>query len=144
MAPGNSSTETSAILREQPCIRLGQVGSFAGKECKIIVTVSFPPYARRYLIHFEPFGWSVAVSPGTTLLDAAQLAGLRLPSTCRGQGDCCECKVVVLAGEVTSPSDLEETCIEAGTLDQSGRLACCTRILGGVRVHIPGDSGLRP
>lgn len=106
--------------------------------------MSVTPYARRYLVRFEPFGWSVSVSPGTTLLDAAKLAGIGLPSTCHGQGDCCECKVEILAGDVTSVSDLEVTCIENGNLDENARLACCTRILGGVQVSIPGNSELKP
>ena len=35
--------------------------------------MSASAYARRYLVRFEPLGRSVSVSPGTTLLDAAQL-----------------------------------------------------------------------
>ncbi len=101
-------------------------------------------YARRYLVRFEPLGRSVAVSPGTTLLDAAQLAGIGLPSTCHGQGDCCECKVEIMAGTVTIPTDLEETCLADGNLVANHRLACCTRILGGVQVLIPEDSSLKP
>jgi ferredoxin len=101
-------------------------------------------YARRYLVRFEPLGRSVAVSPGTTLLDAAQLAGIGLPSTCHGQGDCCECKVEIMAGMVSRPTDLEETCIAEGNLVANRRLACCTRILDGVQVLVPEDSGLKP
>lgn len=109
----------------------------------MLIAVSFTPYARRYLVRFEPLGWSVAVSSGTSLLEAAQRAGIGLPSTCHGQGDCCECKVEILAGDVSSISDLEESCIAAGNLEESARLACCTRILGGVNVLIPKGSGLR-
>ncbi|OGO30010.1 MAG: hypothetical protein A2Z16_01795 [Chloroflexi bacterium RBG_16_54_18] len=99
-------------------------------------------YARRYLVRFEPLGRSVSVSPGTTLLDAAQLAGIGLPSTCHGQGDCCECKVEIIAGTVSRLTDLEEICFTESNLVANYRLACCTRILGGVQVLVSDGSGL--
>ena len=100
-------------------------------------------YARRYLVRFEPLGRTVSVSPGTTLLDAAQLAGIGLPSTCHGQGDCCECQVEIITGTVSRLTDLEEACLAENNLVETHRLACCTRILGGVQVLVPEDSGLK-
>ena len=105
--------------------------------------MSASAYARRYLVRFEPLGRSVSVSPGTTLLDAAQLAGIGLPSTCHGQGDCCECKVEIIAGAVSRPTDLEEICFTDSHLLVTQRLACCTRILGGVQVLVSDVSGLK-
>lgn len=105
--------------------------------------MSVSTYARRYLVRFEPMGWSVAVSSGTTLLAAARLAGISLPATCNGQGDCCQCGVVVLEGKVSITSDLEDACMEAGSLDDNQRLACCVRILSSVQVLVPESAGLR-
>lgn len=100
-------------------------------------------YARLFIIRFEPFGRSVAVSSGTTLLDAAKRAGIGLPGGCSGQGDCCECGLQILEGRVTERTDLEESCIREGNLGDEQRLACCTRILSGVKVRIPADSRFR-
>ena len=105
--------------------------------------MSASAYARRYLVRFEPLGRSVSVSPGTTLLDAAQLAGIGLPSTCHGQGDCCECKVEIIAGTVSRLTDLEEICLIESKLNANQRLACCTRILGGVEVLVSDVFGLK-
>ncbi|MDE2397400.1 MAG: 2Fe-2S iron-sulfur cluster binding domain-containing protein [Burkholderiales bacterium] len=45
----------------------------------------------------EPGGWSIPVAAGSTLLQAALGAGLRLPSSCRN-GTCRECRCRLLAG----------------------------------------------
>jgi ferredoxin len=103
----------------------------------------------RFLIRFEPQGTSSIVSPGTDLLEAARRAGIRLASNCNGQGDCGECCVVLLEGQV-SPLTWEETeCLGVAALEDGCRLACCTRVHSAARVRVvgrlgpPGDGGQR-
>ena len=63
-----------------------------------------PPYQ----VDFEPVGKRVEVAPDTTLLEAAQQAGLALASACGGMGKCGQCQVVILVGRVSSPTVDEE------------------------------------
>ena len=55
-----------------------------------------PP--RLLLVRFELTGITVAVSPGTTLLEAANRAGIAMPAICGGQCDCGECRITVNKG----------------------------------------------
>jgi uncharacterized 2Fe-2S/4Fe-4S cluster protein (DUF4445 family) len=89
------------------------------------------------LIRFEPPGKSVVASAGTTLLEAANRAGLRLPSTCGGQGDCGECCIKLLEGIVSSLTATEREHLSSEQIQDGYRLACCTRVHGAVRVNLP-------
>jgi uncharacterized 2Fe-2S/4Fe-4S cluster protein (DUF4445 family) len=55
-----------------------------------------------YRVDFEPVGKRVEVAPDTTLLKAAQRAGLALASACGGVGNCGQCRVEIRAGSVSS------------------------------------------
>jgi ferredoxin len=92
---------------------------------------------RLFLVTFLPLGKSVVASLGTTLLDAALRAGISLPSTCNGQGDCGECSVLILEGNVSNPTAFEKSYLGSDALQSGQRLACCARINGSVRVFIP-------
>ena len=94
-------------------------------------------YSRLFLVRFEPAGRSVVVSPGTDLLEAVRRAGLLLSATCNGQGDCGECGVTVLEGQVSPPTEDEEACRLNGKLSNQHRLACRARVLSPVKVYVP-------
>jgi 2Fe-2S ferredoxin len=102
-----------------------------------------------FLIRFEPYGTSSVVSPGSDLLEAARRAGIHLASNCNGQGDCGECCVIVLEGQVSQLTREETECLSAATLKDGCRLACCTRVYSAARVKVigqlsgPGDGGQR-
>jgi len=92
---------------------------------------------RLFLVTFEPLGKSVVASLGTTLLDAALRAGISIPATCGGQGDCGECSIMIMEGNVTNPTAFEKSYLSPAELQSGQRLACCARINGSVRVFIP-------
>lgn len=93
-----------------------------------------------YQVDFEPIGKRVDVPPDTTLLEAARRAGIALTSPCGGRQSCGQCRVVVLAGQV-SPAGADETALLTESELQSGyRLACSARVQGQVKVHIPPAS----
>lgn len=92
----------------------------------------------RYSVQFEPIGRCAVVKNGTSLLDAALLAGIHLASNCRGQGDCGECAVEVISGKISNLTDIVENYISEGELLDGQRLACCVRIFSSVEVQIPG------
>ncbi len=86
-------------------------------------------------IDFEPLGRRARVALGTTLLEAARQAGVGLSAICGGAGTCGDCRVRVVAGEVSSPTEAEAEATSAGF-----RLACQTHVLGDVRVDVPPES----
>ena len=86
-------------------------------------------------VDFEPLGRRARVAPGTTLLAAARQAGVGLNAVCGGGGTCGTCRVRVVAGQVTPPTEAERDGLADGF-----RLACQTRVLGDVRVDVPPAS----
>jgi ferredoxin len=80
----------------------------------------------------------VAVSPGAKLLEAARRAGIQLASKCNGQGDCGECCVIILEGQVSPLMQEELDLFTPAELKECYRLACCTRAYGPARVLIIG------
>jgi 2Fe-2S ferredoxin len=94
-------------------------------------------------VTFEPEGKSAEVAPGTSLLDAADAAGVELPSNCGGVCACTTCHVWVEAG-LPSLSEIEEReddkLQEAAGLSSHSRLACQAKVGGAdVVVRVPGN-----
>jgi len=86
------------------------------------------------LVTFKPEKVSVNVGPGTSLLDAARRAGLRIRNDCGGQGVCGRCVVRVQTGRVHRLSHSHE-------LEEGEDLACRTIVLeSDVVVQIPESS----
>ncbi len=94
-------------------------------------------------VTFEPGGRGADVAPGTTLLEAADAAGVDLPSNCGGVCACTTCHVWVEVGLVSlsQPEDREDDKLqEAAGLSAHSRLACQARVgEGDVVVRIPGN-----
>jgi uncharacterized 2Fe-2S/4Fe-4S cluster protein (DUF4445 family) len=82
-------------------------------------------------------GSRVEVAAGTSLFDAAALAGVRVPTSCVAQGKCKECMVDVTAGaDLLSPSTRNEQHLDLR--GASFRLSCQTRVIaegGEVECH---------
>jgi uncharacterized 2Fe-2S/4Fe-4S cluster protein (DUF4445 family) len=98
------------------------------------------PASPTYQVDFDPFGKRVEVAPNTTLLEAAQQAGLALSSACGGMGNCGQCRLVILAGNVSPPTADEKYILTEPELQRGQRLACNTRIYGDLKVHVPKSS----
>jgi len=90
-------------------------------------------------VDFEPLGRRARVAEGATLLEAARQAGVGLNAICGGAGTCGTCRVRVVAGEVSPPTEVERDVVAEGF-----RLACQTRVLGDVRVDVPRTSITAP
>jgi uncharacterized 2Fe-2S/4Fe-4S cluster protein (DUF4445 family) len=93
-----------------------------------------------YQVDFEPIGKRIEVAPNTTLLEAAQQAGLTLASTCGGVTNCGQCRLIILAGEVSPPTPDEENILTELELQRGQRLACNTHIHSNVKAHVPKSS----
>jgi uncharacterized 2Fe-2S/4Fe-4S cluster protein (DUF4445 family) len=87
-----------------------------------------------FRVTFLPFGVSVDVAPGTSILDAARRADLPLRSTCGGAGTCGDCTVGVLSGAFTcKPS----AALSEGLIGEGFALACLTEVEDDLTVHLP-------
>ncbi len=95
---------------------------------------------RTFEIDFEPIGKRVEVAANTTLLEAAQEAGIGLSSSCGGLGNCGQCRITILEGAVSPPTEDEEFILSAVELHGGQRLACSTQIHSKVKVYIPNSS----
>ncbi|MCA9905068.1 MAG: 2Fe-2S iron-sulfur cluster binding domain-containing protein, partial [Anaerolineae bacterium] len=91
-------------------------------------------------VDFEPIGKRVSVSPDTSILDAARQAGIELTSICGGEGQCGQCRIQVLAGQVSPPNLDEEFMFTELEIQNGERLACCTYPLSDVKLHLPKSS----
>lgn len=93
-----------------------------------------------FQVDFEPVGRRISVEPETTLLNAAQRAGVLLTAICGGEGSCGRCIVRVMSGQVSPPTHIEQSELGREQIAAGWRLACQTNIAGDVHVHIPPDS----
>jgi uncharacterized 2Fe-2S/4Fe-4S cluster protein (DUF4445 family) len=91
-------------------------------------------------IDLQPVGRRVQVGAGTTLLAAAQSAGVELQSVCGGVGTCSGCKVRVAAGSVSPATAADDHEISREEIAAGYRLACQAIALSDVRVDIPPES----
>lgn len=94
-------------------------------------------------VTFLPGDRSSEVPPGTTILDAAEAAGVELPSNCGGVCACTTCHVWVERG-LDSLSEIEDReddkLQEAAGLGSRSRLACQARVgREDLLVRIPGN-----
>ncbi|MFQ5590594.1 MAG: ASKHA domain-containing protein [Phycisphaerae bacterium] len=77
---------------------------------------------------------TATVPEGTSLLDAAVLAGVPVTAPCGGEGVCGECRLRVEAGLVDY---VPRGCLTAEQLAQAWVLACSSRVAGDATVVIP-------
>ncbi len=91
-------------------------------------------------VDFEPIGKRIPVTPGTTVLEAAQQAGLALSSACGGVGRCGQCRIIHLTGSVSPPTSDEEDILSSADVQRGERLACRTHVQGNVKIQIPASS----
>ena len=95
---------------------------------------------RKFIVDLEPVGRRVEVEAGTTLLDAAQKAGVDLVASCGGVGICGTCRVRIIQGEVTPLTLTEEAELDDAQRSAGFRMACQTEPLSDVRLDIPPES----
>lgn len=92
-------------------------------------------------IVFQPEGKRVKVKIGSSVLEAAKLAGVDLTSTCGGKGNCGKCRVIVEKRENVGPlTRVEKDKLTSDELSAGYRLACQTSVKGSIIVRIPEES----
>lgn len=92
-----------------------------------------------------PGGRTVAVAPGTTVLEASRLAGIPHASVCGGRGRCSTCRVRVGVGAsgLPQPEPAEQRVLERVGAPENVRLACQLRPEGPLEVAplFPPEAG---
>lgn len=87
-------------------------------------------------IEFDPAGFGVTVPAGTSVLEAARLAGVSIEAPCDGSGVCGKCRVLVPAQSLAA---LDGVDVQAGHGDQVSVLACLAQARASVRVEVPTE-----
>lgn len=95
--------------------------------------------AGEFELRFDNLDVTVQVAKGTSILDAAQAAGLDLNHYCGGMCSCGSCRVVLISGEVSPMDDMEDATLAVVQEDERDRLGCQTKVLGDVVVEVPNQ-----
>jgi ferredoxin len=82
-----------------------------------VLTDPHDPSARRAL----------TLTPGVSILKAAQAAGVDITATCGGRGRCTSCRVKFVAGAIPPPSIMDEVQLGADQVREGYRLSCQCR-----------------
>lgn len=90
-----------------------------------------------YNIHFEPIGRSISGIKGESIYIASTRTGILLGSICGGKSSCGRCKVRILSGNCTQPTNNEKKHLSEEEIRDGYRLACNARILGDLKIYIP-------
>ncbi|WP_295456132.1 ASKHA domain-containing protein [uncultured Thiodictyon sp.] len=97
------------------------------------------------LVEFRPLGVSVDVPHGSSLLDAARRARVRLEAPCNGGGTCGKCRVRLDPASRPQARIIGRHELSAADLESGWILLCSTLVEGDLAVDLPGSSerGLR-
>lgn len=93
-----------------------------------------------YTVTFDLADEPVQVPKGTTLAEAAQMAGVEINQPCGGQGRCGRCAVKVDSGDVRRRSTLR---LSANDVAQGYALACQTVVEGDVSLTVPPQEQIK-
>ena len=90
-------------------------------------------------IRFLPADLCIEITPGTSLVDAANRAGLPIAQACGSEGVCARCGVQIVEGSETLPSEKEEErrAKERNRIPPELRLACRVRPTHDLTVTAP-------
>ena len=96
--------------------------------------------SQNFIVELQPIGRRAEISPGETLLSAAQSAGVELQAVCGGVGTCGQCKVRLTAGSLSAPTSQEQEKLGQELLEGGCRLACQALAASHVTLEIPPES----
>ena len=88
-------------------------------------------------VTFLPSYRKIDVARGTTILDAAQRAGLNLNVVCGGQGKCGKCVVYIQSGKTEFDKEKYGRFFTPAELANGACLACATLVQGDLQVMVP-------
>ena len=93
-----------------------------------------------YKIEFEPLGHKGKCNEDESLLSCARSNSIGLSSVCGGRGTCHACRIQLLEGNVSAPTNNEQDYFNTRQLENGWRLACQVYPRGDCKVFIPLES----
>ena len=93
-----------------------------------------------YHVHFQPMNLKSRCAEGTLLSDVARKAGINLLSVCGNKGLCGRCRIKLLAGTGSPPTQEERELLGEDEIAKGYRLSCQTKIRGDLKVYLPPHS----
>lgn len=97
-----------------------------------------------YKIDFEPVGRKGLCDPDKSLLECAYQLGINIKSVCGSQGKCRSCKVKIIEGTVSKPTQSEKEVFSKKEIDEGWCLACKTYPLSNCKIYLPPESITAP
>ncbi len=91
-------------------------------------------------VTFLPSYRKIEVARGSTILDAAQRAGLNINVVCGGQGKCGKCVVYVQSGKAEFDRQKYSRFFDESELNKGACLACETLVQGDLLVFVPDST----
>ncbi len=85
-------------------------------------------------------GKEVVCEKGQTLLPLLTQHGIYVNNPCNGKGTCGKCKIKVVSGQVSEPSEEEKKKLATEELEKGIRLACMTEVVGDCQIETEADS----
>lgn len=86
---------------------------------------------------FEPGGQAVQAPPGSTLMEAAETAGIVLWAPCGRRGTCGQCRVIISSTDgCAEPSAAELEHLPQSEIEEGWRLACQAQVVSDVTVSV--------
>ncbi len=92
------------------------------------------PEPESFPVVIEPSGWQFAAAPDVSILRAAALADIKLPSSCRN-GTCRACMCMLGSGQVSYP--LERPGLSRDERDEGWILPCVARAMSPLTIQAP-------
>ena len=94
-------------------------------------------------IRFLPSGREIEGAPGENILEAARATGLYIDAPCGGNGKCGKCRVRLVEGALSPPTEEELSLLGTAAAQQGLRLACRARPEGDAVLFLPDEYVLR-
>jgi uncharacterized 2Fe-2S/4Fe-4S cluster protein (DUF4445 family) len=96
--------------------------------------------AKSFHIEFQPLGLRDRFPAEQSILDCARRLGIDLVSLCGGKGTCGKCKIQIVGGDVSEPSQKERAKLSDAEISQGYRLACQTYAASDLVLSVPAES----
>ena len=90
-----------------------------------------------FTVMFEPVGVKLICDEAVTVADACRRAGTPLRSECGGKATCGKCRVLIVRGAPSEPTEAEAERLTAEELSAGWRLSCRAVLSGETTVYIP-------
>ena len=88
---------------------------------------------------------AIEVEDGVSLLDAvSRVKDMHIDAACGGKGTCGKCKVKILKGDLSGPSERERKFLSNNEIESGYRLSCMIEVTEDIDVLVNGINNTQP